>query len=699
LPTQNSGVSPARHWEPGTDTGAALFRTLQVWLPRRSPRAYHLLQRRVPVVSARHVSKAYGAATLFSEMSLTVRTGERVGLIGNNGTGKSTLLRIVAGLETADSGVVERRRERTILYLPQEPVLDPTATPRRLVERGLAEWHSATQRHAELTRELDRPGSDAERHVLVLEQAAVAEKIELLGGWAKDHVAIEMLEHLGVRDVDREVGSMSGGERRRVALAELLVAEPSLAILDEPTNHLDTETVEWLETYLADEFRGAVLLVTHDRYVLDAIADRIIELENGRLTEFAGGYADYLEQKAELVAHAERVEQNRLNLLRRERAWLLRGAKARTTKQKARIQRAEALERDKPPDDPDRMTLAGLESGAARTGKSILDLGDLGFRIDDRVLIGSLTLHLVTGDRIGVIGPNGAGKTSLLRLAAGELEPSSGTLVRGANTRVVYFDQARSGLVDEWSVFDNVAEREGALRGGADVVRIGSRTLELRTYLEQFLFDAGQQRQKVGSLSGGERARVALAKALRTGANLLLLDEPTNDLDVSTLGALEELLSSWPGVALVVSHDRYFLDRVATSILAFEGDGVVTLYPGGYESYRRLRDEAALQRSPQAKSGPEPPLVVRSRTESSEPTGPKPLSFAERKELDGILREITALETRVQELEARLADPTLYGNPDDARRTRQDHASAQQDLARRTARWEELEARRDVTRR
>ena len=650
----------------------------------------------MPIVSARNVSKAYGPVTLFSDVSLTVRTGERVGLIGNNGAGKSTLLRIVAGLETPDSGIVERRREATVRYLSQEPILDPTSTPRRLVERGLVEWHAATRRHGELTRALETSDSDSERHALVDEQAALAEAIDRLGGWARDHVAIGMLEHLGVRDVDREVGSMSGGERRRVALAELLVAEPSLAILDEPTNHLDTGTIEWLETYLAEEFRGAVLLVTHDRYVLDAIADRVIELEHGRLTEFSGGYADYLEQKAELVAHAERVEQNRLNLLRRERAWLLRGAKARTTKQKARIQRAEALERQKPPPEVEGVVLAGLEAGAPRTGKSILDLTDVRFDVGERTLIGSLTLHLVAGDRIGVIGPNGAGKTSLLRLAAGELEPSSGTLVRGANTKIVYFDQARSALVDEWSVFDNVAEREGALRGGADVVRIGSRTLELRTYLEQFLFDAGKQRQKVGSLSGGERARVALAKALRTGANLLLLDEPTNDLDVSTLGSLEELLASWPGVALVVSHDRYFLDRVATSILAFEGDGVVTLYPGGYESYRHLRDEALLRRS--ATKQATEPRVVLSRAEVSTPSGPKPLTFSERKELDGILDQITELETRLSELESRLASPALYaGSPDDARQVREDHARVQRDLAIRTARWEELEARRDAS--
>jgi len=650
----------------------------------------------VSVVSARHVSKTYGPQTLFDDVSITVRDGERVGLLGANGAGKSTLLRILAGSETADRGTIERRRGARILYLDQEPALDPDATPRRLVEQGLTEWHEAMRRYSELSRALE--SFEGEDHAaLIEEQAKLAETIEHLGGFTRDHVALTMLEHLGVRDVDRPVGTMSGGEKRRVALAQLLVAEPELAILDEPTNHLDTETIEWLEQYLAEKFSGAVLMVTHDRYVLDAIADRVLELEDGKLTEFSGGYADYLEQKAELVAHAERTEQNRLNLLRRERAWLLRGAKARTTKQKARLDRARALMEQTGPREAQTVSFSGLDAGVKRTGKTILDLEDVSLTVGDLRLVRSLTLRMVSGERLGVIGPNGAGKTSLLRLVSGELSASSGEIVRGANTSIVYFDQSRSNLRDDWSVFDNVAEREGADRGASDVVRIGDRVLQMRTYLEQFSFSGSKQRQKVGALSGGERARVALAKALRGGENLLLLDEPTNDLDVSTLGALEELLVSWPGCAIIVSHDRYFLDRVATSLLVFEGDGVVTRYPGGYESYRSLRAAAAAARAgdtPEARAMNEEP-----RRSSPPVPGPKPLSFSEKKELEGILDEITALEQSVQTLEEQLASPALYGSdPEGPRRVRAEHARVQEELSRRTARWEELESRRAVKR-
>jgi ATP-binding cassette subfamily F protein uup len=648
----------------------------------------------LPVVSARHLSKSYGPQTLFEDISITVRSGERLGLLGANGAGKSTLLRVLAGTETVDVGVIDRRRGARVLYLAQEPVLDDAATPRQLVEQGLLEWHAATNQHAELTRALEAGASEVPIDVLLEEQARLAETIEHLGGWSRDHVALAMLGHLGVHDVDRAVGTMSGGERRRVALAQILVSEPALAILDEPTNHLDTETIEWLEEFLANEFRGAVLMVTHDRYVLDAVADRIIELEQGKLTEFQGGYGDYLEQKAELIAQAGRVESNRLNLLRRERAWLQRGAKARSTKQKARVQRAQALVSAEGPKETEGVNLAGLEAGASRTGKTILDFQDAGLDLGGRTLIRSLTLNVVTGERMGIVGVNGVGKTSLLRLVSQELSPTSGKVVLGSNTRIVYFDQARSGLRDDWSIFDNVAEREGAERGAADVVKIGDRILEMRTYLEQFLFDGSKQRQKVGALSGGERARVALAKALRTGANLLLLDEPTNDLDVATLGALEELLEGWPGCALIVSHDRYFLDRVATSTLAFEGDGVVKRYPGGYGTYRSLRNQAEADAAAvkTAKEVPRPEVKT-SKVEA----GLKPLTAAEKKELDGLLDLVSLTEARIQKLEERLASPELYaGDPEETRSVRADHARAKEELLIRTLRWEELETRRDV---
>jgi len=641
----------------------------------------------MPVISARNLSKAYGADPLFAGVSLTVTRGERVGLLGINGTGKSTLLRVLAGLEPTDTGVVERRRDATIEYLTQEPALDPALTPRAIVEAGLAEWKSVIDRHAEVSRALERGGASAE---LVREQAELAERIERLGGWERGHVVDDMLQRLGVRELERPAGSLSGGERRRVALARILVASPALAILDEPTNHLDVETIAWLEAHLANEYGGAVLIVTHDRYVLDAVCQRIVELDRGSLYEYQGGYGDYLEAKAERLAHEQRVEQNRLNLLRRERAWLLRGAKARTTKQKARIQRAEGLMNAEPTPAPAELDLGALELTAPRTGKSVLDLLEVELEIGGHSLVSELTLHLKGGERIGVVGPNGSGKTTLLRAVAGELEPARGSVVRGTQTRIAYFDQTRAALRDDWSIIDNVAERKDAARLGAGVVDLGGRTLDMRSYLECFLFDGSKQRQNVGSLSGGERARVALAKILKSGANLLLLDEPTNDLDVATLSALEELLTSWPGSALIVSHDRYFLDRVATSILAFEGDGKVVRYPGNYTSYAGLRAAAAAVAPEPQTAAPRPPPPAPDAT-----ARPKPLTYAERLELDGILDTIAAAEARVTELEHELSQPDLYATrAHDAKRLGLELETARTEVSGLIARWEALESRR-----
>ena len=644
----------------------------------------------MPVLSARNLSKSFGAQTLFSEVSLTVTRGERVGLLGVNGTGKSTLLRVLADIEPCDSGVIERRRDASILYLPQEPVLDPDKTPRQIVESGLVLWHEATARYADVTRRMESEGaSDA----LLAEQAELADRIERLGGWERGHVVEDVLGKLGVLELDRAVGSMSGGERRRVALAHLLVAKPTLAILDEPTNHLDADTIAWLEEHLANEYPGAVLVVTHDRYVLDAIADRILELDRGKLYEYQGGFGDYLDQKAERLAHDERTEQNRLNLLRREKAWLMRGAQARSTKQKARIQRAEALIAAEPSRGPGRVELDALEISAPRTGKTVLDLLDIDVVVAGRKLVSGLTLHLLSGERIGILGPNGIGKTSLLRIVTGELEPARGEVVRGTQTRIALFDQARAALRDDWSILDNVAGRQDAARLGAGVVKIGDRTFEMRSYLEHFLFDGHKQRQSVGSLSGGERARVALAKVLRDGANLLLLDEPTNDLDVDTLAAVEELLETWPGSVLLVSHDRWFLDRVATSILVFEANGRVVRYPGNYSTYRSLKAQAERsegEKKLEPRADREPERVVRATTPAK-----KSLTYAERIEVDGIMEVIARAEERVTLLEAELSDPALWATrAAEAGRLRADLELARGEVARLIARWEALEARR-----
>ena len=505
-----------------------------------------------------------------------------------------------------------------------------------------------------------------------------------------------MLGHLGINDRDRPVGTMSGGERRRVALARLLVAMPDLAILDEPTNHLDADTIAWLEEHLRDVFPGAVLIVTHDRYVLDAVATRIFELENGHLTEFTkrsdslGAYADFLEQRADRDAHEERTESNRQNLIRREVEWLRRGPKARSTKQKARIQRAEAVIGESGPQRRGQVELSGLEDGAKRLGGTILELRDISIDVGGRRLIDHLTLSLVRGDRVGIVGPNGAGKTTLLRAVTGELAPTSGSAVRGAQTKIAFFDQARTSLKEDWTVFENVAEREGADRTGAGAVTIGDRTLELRAYLELFLFDGNALRRKVSALSGGERARVALALALKTGANVLLLDEPTNDLDIATLSALEELLESWPGCALIVSHDRWFLDRVATSILAFEAEGKCVLYGGNWSAYRERRLDAP-------PAGPKIVQLPAGATMRAPPPAPvapeKKLNFAERLELEKILDVIAAAEGKVADLEASLAK--LYAEaPEQAERVRNEGLAAQAEVSRLVLRWEDLEARK-----
>lgn len=637
----------------------------------------------MPALDADNLHKAFGPQTILSGASLTVARGEKVGLIGDNGSGKSTLARILAGLEHADEGEVRVRRGVAVGYLPQEPELPAELSAREVVEQGLVAWRKAVDRHAEITALLaDAHHDDA----LLAEQAELDEAIARLGGWDRGHVVLDLLQRLDVRDPDRAVGPRSGGERRRIALARLLVARPEVAILDEPTNHLDADTAAWLEQHLADEFPGAVLLVTHDRYFLEAIVDRIVELDRGQLTEYQGGYSDYLAQKAERLAHEQRTEQNRQNVLRRERDWLSRGPAARTTKQKARIQRAHALMAEAPADQG-RDVEVQLAATVTRQGKTVLELSQVVLAQGGRLLNHPIDLSVRGGDRIGILGPNGCGKTTLLRAVLGEPLVASGSLVVGRNTKIGYLDQARAGLDDDKSIYDDVKGDAGT------AVTLGKETYDLRTYLERFLFPADKQRQKVGSLSGGERARVALAKMLREGANLLLFDEPTNDLDLSTLSALEELLLGYDGSVLVVTHDRAFLDRVATSVLVYAPDGDrarVEQHGGGYSDWVAHQKERAAAEVAKAKEAPKPKA-------SSAPAaaGPKKLTYAERLELDGILEAIDAAEQRVAAAEAAIADPTLYSaRAAEVPKRNAELEAAKAEAARLVARWEELESRR-----
>jgi ATP-binding cassette subfamily F protein uup len=690
----------------------------------------------MPALSAQHLRKAFGPQVVLDDATFALARGEKVGLIGANGAGKSTLAKILAGIESPDGGTLSVRRGLAVRYLSQEPEIDPSASARAVVEDALTAWRQASSRHAQVTARLADPTDSAQHDALVKEQAELDETIVRLGGWERGHEALGFLDKLGVRDVDRPCGLRSGGERRRIALAQLLVASPDIAILDEPTNHLDADTAAWLEELLDRRFRGALVLVTHDRYFLDAVATRIVELERGKLVSYAGGYGDYLEKKAELLAHEERVEQNRKNALRREREWLARGPKARGTKQKARIMRAVALESAVPATSGRPGEVSLVTGVAPQQGKTVLELH--GVRV--AAVAGGPPLHtpldliVTAGERIGVVGPNGAGKTTLLRAVLAAVEETrrgerpegapaliAGSIVVGKNTRVAYLDQARAGLDESKSIFDDVRGE-----GGTTTVRLGVRgreAMDLRSYLELFLFDPNKQRQKVGSLSGGERARVAIAKMLRGEANLLVLDEPTNDLDLPTLTALEGLLEDYEGSAIVVTHDRAFLDRVATAILAFESDrsqpglSTVIRYAGGYEDYvaqrrqsretgageareepeeREERVEGEERRKPES-GGPgtaHAPEVVASAPSKRQAKRAPLLTYAERIEFEGIVSAVDEAEKRVAEIEALLGDPELYAKRGhEVAGLKARLIEAKDGAARLLERWEALEAK------
>ncbi len=630
------------------------------------------------LIAARALVKSYGARTLLGGVDVVIREGERVGLVGLNGSGKTTLCRVLGGIEPPDGGEIMRARGASIATLEQQPSFAPGLTARQAVSLGLRAWTEARDRHVAVSQRLAR--GDGDTGALLDAQAAAAADVERLGGWERDHEVDTLLRHLSVPDPGVLVERSSGGERRRVALAQILIARPDLAILDEPTNHLDVETIAWLEEYLIDEHPGALLLVTHDRYLLDRVATRTLEIDRGEVHDYSGGYGRFLEAKAERQAQAARAESNRQNFLRREIEWLRRQPRARTTKQKARIERAVAA-RDLAPPPVDRV--AELSFEATRSGKTILELHGLAVDVPGRRLIDGLDLVLQQGERLGIVGRNGTGKTSLLRVIVGELTAAAGSVVLGKRTRVAYFDQERSNLDPEKTVFENVA-------GDQSRIEIGGEVLDTRSWLERFSFDVHQQRQPVSSLSGGERARVALAKLLRQSANLVIFDEPTNDLDVATLAALEQMLVDHRGTTLVVTHDRWFLDRVATAILHLDGSGRALRYPGNYDTFQRLRAERLAQ---VAAERAVPAALDRTTKKAVLPRqGQSP---RERAELDAVVVAIEMGERSVAELEVALGDPALYVQGGDAGKAKRAALqAARAEVERLTARWMELEERR-----
>ncbi|MGG6314579.1 ABC-F family ATP-binding cassette domain-containing protein [Paenibacillus macerans] len=524
------------------------------------------------ILTVEHLTKTYGEKVLFQDVSFGMDENDKIGVIGVNGTGKSTFLKAIAGLEQPDEGRVAINRDVRVTFLAQNPEYDPNISVLRGVFQGGGSELQVVSAYMEAEEALERHPGDAGRQA---ELTRLSQEMDRLQTWTLVSDAKSVLSKLGISDYAQNMGSLSGGQRKRVALASALIIPSELLIMDEPTNHIDNDSVAWLETYLQKR-RGALLLITHDRYFLDRVCNVMLELDRGRLFRYEANYSRFLELKSEREEREAASEQKRQNLLRTELAWIRRGAKARSTKQKARIERFEQLQAANPDNKSDNLDIS---VASTRLGRKIVEIEGLRKSAGDKLLIGELTYTAVPGDRVGIVGPNGSGKSTLLNMIAGRIEPDAGEIVIGQTVKLGYFTQEHQDMDGNQRVIEYIKE-EAEVVSTADGTRITAAQM-----LERFLFSPDMQWTKVGKLSGGEKRRLYLLRVLMGAPNVLLLDEPTNDLDIQTLTVLEAYLDEFPGAVFVVSHDRYFLDRTVDKIMAFEGGGLVAVHVGDYSDY------------------------------------------------------------------------------------------------------------------
>ena len=535
------------------------------------------------------VSKNYpGGKQVIRDISLSFIPGAKIGVIGVNGAGKSSFMKIVAGIDKEFGGEAWAAEGTTMGYLPQEPNLDPALTVKENIEAGIKEVSGLLKRFEEISAKFAEEMSDDEMNALIEEQGELQEQIEAVDGWDLDRRIEIAMDALRCPPADASVDKLSGGEKRRVALCRLLMQQPDILLLDEPTNHLDAESVAWLDQYLQN-YKGMVILVTHDRYFLDNVVDWVLELDRGEGIPFKGNYSSWLEQKQKRLAQEDKEESNRQKTLGRELEWIRQSPKARQAKSKARIQSYDQLLNQ---DMTEKMKTAQIMIPAGpRLGSNVIEFESVSKAFGEKFLIDDLSFRMPPGAIVGVIGPNGAGKTTLTKMMTSNDNPDQGDIRIGETVKMAYVDQVRDNLDNDKTVWEEISD-------GLDEIELGKAKMQSRAYCGRFNFKGSDQQKRMGQLSGGERNRVHLAKILKSGANVILLDEPTNDLDVDTLRALEEALIDFAGCAVVVSHDRWFLDRIATHILAFEGDSHVEWFEGNYADYeadrkRRLGDEAA----------------------------------------------------------------------------------------------------------
>jgi ATP-binding cassette subfamily F protein uup len=613
----------------------------------------------------------YNERAILDRATLGIEEGERIGLVGRNGCGKTTFLKVLAGLLEPDTGDVSRRRDLVISYLSQDFTLDPALDVRGNVREGA--------RHVlDLIAEFESLPAESKRHE-VLEH-----RIQTLEGWTLDSRIETAMSHLNCPPAGRRIDSLSGGEKRRVAMARALVAQPDLLILDEPTNHLDPESIEWVAEFL-ESFQGTFLVVTHDRYFLDRVVNRMVELSDGKFFWHAGNYTDYLLAKAERQAADATIEHKRQMFLKKELAWVRTGPRAQRSKQKNRFERYYETAAQDGPEVEEEVEL--VIPPPPQLGNRTVELVNLQMDIGGRTLFSGFSFTFENGQRIGVCGRNGLGKSTLLRIIIGQLEPTDGTVKTGQLTKFNYVDQGRLQLNEERTVLDEVAD-------GTEFVQWGDARLSVRSYLKRFLFADDRITTLVKKLSGGERSRLLLARILKNGGNFLILDEPTNDLDLPTLRVLEEALIAFPGVVCVVSHDRYFLNRVCTDILAFEGDGRIHHSAGDYDYYlekkKRLEAEASRESAAILSVNKS---AAQSRSSVVRSSSRRKLSFKETRELEGMEAQIHAAEAEVGRIEDLFAAPDFHRTH--AAQTNgliSELAAAKAEVAKLYARWEELEA-------
>ncbi|EOU2099830.1 ABC transporter ATP-binding protein [Clostridium perfringens] len=626
------------------------------------------------LITLENISKSYSEKILANNVSLGINEGEKIGLIGVNGTGKSSFLKIVAGVEEPDEGTVTKGNRVRIEYLAQTPDYDDNATVLEQVFKGNSEEMRILREYEELLEKIDKgevKENDSERLI------KLQGKIDALNLWDMESEAKNVLTKLGITNFEEKVGNLSGGQKKRIMLAAALITPCELLILDEPTNHLDNETISWLEEYLNSR-KGALLMITHDRYFLDRVTNRILELDRGRLFSYDGNYSVFLEKKMERIAIEKASEEKRQNLMRKELAWVRRGAKARTTKQKARLQRFDELVNQEGFIENENIEISVM---GTRLGKKIIEIEHLNKRFGDKKIVDDFNYIVLRSDRIGIVGPNGIGKSTLMGMIEGKVKPDSGEIIKGETVKIACFSQEDTHMHPEMRAIDYIKEAGEYLQTAT-----GER-ITASQMCEKFLFDGTLQWTMIGMLSGGERRRLHLLRVLMEAPNVLLLDEPTNDLDIETLNRLEDYLDDFGGVVITVSHDRYFLDRVCNKIFSYEGNGKIDIYTGNYGDYLLSKEEEAVNNKEKEVA------VDKNKKESSVDKNKNKgkvlkFSFKEQREFETIDEEIMTLEEKIEELDSLMAKhASEYGR---LQELIEEKANVEEELAFKYERWEYL---------